>query len=255
MSLNLFDHLTQVLGWEACLLAPLIVLLGYVIFGTVGFGATITNAPLLAHLLPLRFIVPLTLLLDLLAAATLGTRARGRPDYGELKHIFPYVLLGLGVGLVLLIRLPERMLLLLLGGFVLYAGLTGLTRRAGAGKVHRAWAIPAGIVGGVFSALYGTGGPIYTIYMSRRIADMSAFRATMARLILINGVVRLAMSAAAGLLAQDQLLVAAALLAPVVAVGLYLGNRLHHAMPARRMLLFVNLLIIVNGAALIVRAW
>ncbi|MBE0627627.1 MAG: sulfite exporter TauE/SafE family protein [Burkholderiales bacterium] len=237
------------------MLAPLIVLFGYVIFGMVGFGSTITNAPLLAHFLPLRFVVPLTLLLDMFAAITLGTRMRGQVDRGELRRLLPYVLLGLVLGLVLLIRLPERALLLLLGGFVLYAGISSLARRPGTGSLHPGWAIPAGVVGGIFTALYGTGGPIYTIYMSRRIADISMLRATMAKLILTVGFVRLAMFAASGLLGQDHLLLAAALLAPFAALGLILGNRLHHGLPPRRILAFVYMLIIVNGAVLVVRAW
>jgi hypothetical protein len=245
----------QALGWEVCVLAPLIVLFGYVIFGMVGFGSTITNAPLLAQLLPLRFVVPLTLLLDLFAATALGTRMRGQADRGELRRILPFVLLGLALGLALLIRLPERALLLLLGGFVSYAGISSLARRPGAGQLHRGWAIPAGVVGGIFSALYGTGGPIYTIYLSRRIADKSVFRATMARLVLTVGLVRLALFAATGLIGQDHLVLAALLLAPFAAFGLVLGNRLHHGLSTRRILLFVSLLIIANGAALVVRAW
>lgn len=245
----------QALGWEVCVLAPLIVMFGYVIFGMVGFGSTITNVPLLAHLLPLRFLVPLTLLLDLFAATAVGTRMQGRADRGELRRIFPFVLIGLGLGLTLLIRLPERALMLLLGGFVLYAGISSLVRKPDSRPLHPAWAAPAGVVGGIFSALYGTGGPIYTIYFSRRIADKSVFRATISRLILILGVVRLALFFASGLIGQDHLLLAALLLAPFAAFGLFLGNRLHHGLSARRILLFVSLLIIVNGAALLLRAW
>ena len=221
----------------------------------VGFGATITNAPLLAHLLPLRFVVPLTLLLDLFAAIVLGTRMGGQADRGELRRILPFVLLGLTLGLALLIHLPERVLLLLLGCFVLYAGIGNLARKPGAEPLHPAWAVPAGVVGGIFSALYGTGGPIYTIYLSRRIADKSAFRATMARLLLTVGLVRFALFAATGLIGQDYLLLAALLLAPFAAFGLILGNRLHHGLSARRILLFVSMLIIANGVALVVRAW
>lgn len=237
------------------MLAPLTILFGYVIFGMVGFGATLTNTPLLAHLLPLRFIVPLTLLLDLFAAIALGTRMRGQADRRELRRILPFVLLGLALGLALLIHLPERVLLFLLGCFVLYAGISSFARRSGAGPLHPAWAVPAGVVGGIFSALYGTGGPIYTIYMSRRIADKSVFRATMARLVLTVSLVRFTLFAASGLLGQDHLLLAALLLAPFAALGLVLGNRLHHGLSARRILLFVYVLIIANGAALVVRAW
>lgn len=245
----------QALGWEVCVLTPFIVLFGYVIFGMVGFGSTITNAPLLAHFLPLRFVVPLTLLLDMFAAIALGTRMRGQADRGELKRILPYTLVGLALGLFLLIRLPERALLLLLGGFVLYAGISSLARKPAVGRLHPAWAIPAGVVGGVFSALYGTGGPIYTIYMSRRIADISVFRATMAKLVLLLGVVRFALFVVSGLIGQDHLLLAALLLAPFAAFGLFLGNRLHHGMSARRIMIFVYLLIITNGAFLVLRAW
>lgn len=245
----------QALGWQVCVLAPLIVLFGYVIFGMVGFGSTITNAPLLAQLLPLRFVVPLTLLLDLFAATALGTRMRGQADRDELRRLLPYVLIGLALGLALLIKLHERILLLVLGGFVLYAGISSIAHRPGAIRLHRAWAFPAGVIGGIFSALYGTGGPIYTIYMSRRIADKSVFRATMARLIQTIALVRLAMFIVSGLITQDHLLLAALLLAPFAALGLILGNRLHHVMSARRIMLFVSLLIIANGAALVVRAW
>jgi uncharacterized membrane protein YfcA len=244
----------QALGWEACLLAPLTVVCGYVIYGMAGFGATLTSVPLLAQLLPLRFVVPLTLVLDLFTAITLGTRIRSQADRGEFRRILPYVMLGLSLGLALLIKLPERFLLLLLGGFVLYAGLSGLARRPEAGPIHAAWAIPVGVVGGIFSALYGTGGPIYTIYLSRRIAEKSVLRGTIARLLLTVSVVRLAMFAASGLLTQDHLLLAVVLLTPFSALGLTLGNRLHHALSARRILLFISLLIAANGVALIARA-
>lgn len=196
----------QALGWEVCVLAPLVVLFGYVIFGMVGFGATLTNAPLLAHLLPLRFVVPLTLLLDLFASLVLGMRGRGQADRGELRRLLPFVGLGLALGLALLIRLPERALLLLLGCFVLYAGLSGLARRHVMGPLHPGWAVPAGVVGGIFSAMYGTGASIYTIFLSKRIADKSVLRASIARLILISGLVRLALFALTGLLTQDYLL-------------------------------------------------
>ena len=115
--------------------------------------------------------------------------------------------------------------------------------------------MPPAIPAGIFSALYGTGGPIYTIYLSRRIADKSEFRATMARMILIVVLARLVLLTASGLMLQDHLLLAAALLAPFAAFGLFLGNRLHHRLSAQRILRFVYTLIIVNGAALILRAW
>ena len=45
------------------------------------------------------------------------------------------------------------------------------------------------------------------------------------------------------------------LLAPFAALGLFLGNWLHHRLSARRIMLLVYLLIIANGAVLVLRAW
>ena len=47
------------------LISPLIVFAGYVAFGISGFGSTIIIAPVLAQLLPIKFVVPLLALLDL----------------------------------------------------------------------------------------------------------------------------------------------------------------------------------------------
>jgi uncharacterized protein len=49
--------------------APAAVLLAYTVFGLTGFGATAVSVPLLAHWLPVSFLVPLTVLLDTVAAS------------------------------------------------------------------------------------------------------------------------------------------------------------------------------------------
>ena len=48
-------------GLEALLYSPLIILLAYTIFGISGFGSTLIAVPLLAHLFPIKFVIPITL--------------------------------------------------------------------------------------------------------------------------------------------------------------------------------------------------
>ena len=97
--------------------------------------------------------------------------------------------------------MPERWLLLLLGGFVLaYAVLESaepVSRRSAASS---RWALPAGLVGGAFTALYGTGGPVYTIYLARRLADKAVLRASIGVLIFSTALVRLALFTGGGFL-------------------------------------------------------
>jgi hypothetical protein len=40
------------------LLAPLVVMIGYTVFGLSGFGSTAITVPILAHFLPVSYLVP-----------------------------------------------------------------------------------------------------------------------------------------------------------------------------------------------------
>ena len=53
------------LPWLTLLGLALTVVLAYSVYGLSGFGANIAAMPLLAHMLPLRFAVPMLVLLDL----------------------------------------------------------------------------------------------------------------------------------------------------------------------------------------------
>lgn len=235
-------------------LAPLIVLLAYTILGTTGFGASITAMPLLAHLLPLRFAVPMLLLLDLAASLIIGTRNRAAIARPELKLLVPFMFLGIALGATVLINAPARWLMLALGLFVLcyaaYSMLTGVR----AGPIGLGWAVPLGTLGGVFSALFGTGGPIYAIYLARRLPDKSALRATIATVITLSAISRLGVFAVAGLYAQPNILTLAAGLFPFALAGLWLGNRLHHRLAAKKVKQVLWLILIAGGMSLLARS-
>jgi uncharacterized membrane protein YfcA len=75
------------LPWYALAAIPLIVAIGYTMFGATGFGSSIVGVPLLAHIFPLPFTVALATSLDAFAAtgATVSPapqRARGGSSAG-----------------------------------------------------------------------------------------------------------------------------------------------------------------------------
>ena len=104
------------------------------------------------------------------------------------------------------------------------------------------------------SALFGTGGPIYIVFLSARIDDKSALRATSAIVVAVSVWVRLGLFIATGLLLNTALVTLALALLPVMALGLWLGNRLHHALSRGGVLRLIAGLLLGNGIALIVRA-
>jgi uncharacterized membrane protein YfcA len=172
----------------------------------------------------------------------------------EFGKLAPAMVVGIALGATLLVRLPAKPALLALGVFVTVYGayvLSGAPRPAQA----PGWLVwPIGVVGGVFSALFGTGGPVYIVYLSARIPDKSSLRATSAIIVAVSVWIRVGLFIATGLLLNAPLLALVAALLPVMVLGLWLGNRLHHALSGSGVLRLIATLLVGNGIALIVRS-
>jgi uncharacterized membrane protein YfcA len=248
------DVVLAALGVGGAIAVPLVVLAAYTVFGLTGFGSSVVAVPLLAHLLPLAFVVPLQLVLDFTAALTLGSRVRAQVDRAEMAWLLPFMLVGMAAGVTLLVRLPRRATLAALGVLALAYGLLGLFGRASQRRWSRAWAAPIAIFGGVASALFGTGGPVYVIYLSRRIRDTAVLRATIAAVVLASAIARLAVFGVTGLLGQPGLAAFAALLLPFMAAGVALGSRLHRTIAPARARTAVQALLVASGLSLVARA-
>ena len=237
----------------ALLLAiPLIVLMGYTIFGATGFGSAIVAVPLLAHLVPLTTAVATITSLDFFAANSTAWRQRRHIAWPEFKRIAPPAVIGILIGGTLLLNLPAAPALLALAIFV---GVYGVYLLSGAPRPRHvpgwvAW--PLGLVGGVFSCLFGTGGPIYVVFLSARIADKGALRATAALMVALSNWLRLAIFFATGLL-NAPLLVFVLLLLPAMALGVWLGHKLHNRLSSGGVLRLIAILLVANAVTLLLR--
>lgn len=231
----------------------MIVLGAYTVFGATGFGSSLIAVPLLAHLVPLTFAVPLITALDTGAATSQARRQWRHAAWPEFFRLMPAALVGIALGTTLLVTMPREPALFALGVFVTGYGAYLLS---GAHKLRRApvWlALPLGLVGGIFSVLFGTGGPVYMVFLSARIHDKAALRATSSVMVTVSVWIRVVVFVATGLLLHAPLLVMAACLVPVMIVGLILGNRLHDALSGAGVLRMISLLLVGNGVSLIVR--
>lgn len=237
---------------ETLAAAILIILFAFVIRGITGFGSGLIAVPLLAHFLPLQFVVPFMLVLDVAAAvALLGGQKTSRVNWNELKPLIPFGVSGMLLGVGLLVNLPKTPLLLGLGAFVLVFGVRNLFDIHGEKPISRFWAIPAGLSGGTVGALFGTGGPPYIVYLSHRLRDKGELRSTFSGLFMIEGSLRIAAFLATGLLLQEHMAAALLLALPVMALGLYLGHHIHLGISQQRMMRTIGLLLVGSGISLI----
>ena len=233
--------------------AGAVILLAYTVYGLTGFGSSITAVPLLTQFLPLRQVVPMLLLFDLTGGVLVGLRNRSQVEWRELARMAPFMGCGMLVGLSLLLYAPQRLLLLTLGGFIFAHALWTLVLRPPLRRVHAGWAVPLAFAGGLFTSMFGTGGPVYVIYLARRVMQPQALRATISTLIFGSGLVRLMLFSSAGLYQQPQVLPRSLLVLPCMLAGLWLGTHLNHRLPAQRVVQAVWAVLLAAGVSLLLR--
>lgn len=235
--------------------AVAIILFAYFVRGITGFGSGLVAIPLLAHFLPLQFVVPFMLVLDFSASVTLlGKGGLSRVNWTELRPLLPFGLAGVILGVLLLVNLPREPLLIGLGLFVMVFGVRTLLHIHGEKPISRWWAAPAGLLGGTVGALFGTGGPPYIIYLTHRLREKSEFRSTFSALFMIEGGSRIVAFLVSGLLLQEQMFTALLLALPVMGLGLYGGHHVHLGITQRQLFRAIGLLLLGSGASLIWKA-
>lgn len=238
---------------ESLAIVAAVVMCGYFVFGLSGFGAALIAVPIISHVWPVQFVLPVLALLDISAGTYLGVRHHEQTERGELTRMIPLAFVGAIIGAVLLVNLPRAAALAGVGSFALLYGAYTLVQRGTPRIVGRHWAYVSGIVGGAIGALFGIGGPAYVIYLSRRIRDKGVLRATIATMVIFSVGSRLLIFIVAGLVRRNELLTALFLL-PFAFAGIWLGGHVHLRVSREQLGRVISVLLIATGTSLLVRA-
>lgn len=203
--------------------------------------------------MPLSRIIPLLVLLDFVAA--FGNLLPSRRDVvrGELLRLLPCMAVGCTLGVVFLLRLKSDLLVLLMGLFITAYALYMLAVKVRPVRLSGFWVVPMGTMGGLFGALFGSGGFLYALYLSARLEVKEQVRATQSALISCSTVVRLSLFLIAGVYTDTRLLLLAACLLPVMFIGLWIGRRLILKLSREAFVRLITWLVLASGLALIGR--
>src|SRR5690349_4969615 len=235
-------------------IAAAVVFGSYVIFGISAFGAALFTVPILSHFLPLHFVLPMCVLLDVSAAFALGVRFSREADWSELKWMVPTSLAGAVAGVTLLVALPRQATIAGIGIFLVGYAVYSLRQGDVTRMVSRAWAPVSGLVGGAFGTLFGIGAPPYAIYLAHRLQGKGAYRATLSNMVIFSVSIRALVFTVGGLMLADRL-IGFAVLVPFCLAGLWLGNRIQGRMSRGALLRVVSILLLLIGTSLLARAW
>jgi uncharacterized membrane protein YfcA len=224
--------------------------------GMSGFGAGMIGIPMLAFLMPVHSAVAMFGLLVLSLFIFLSIRDWREVVRREFALLIVPTLLGVVAGVLLFRNLDNRLLLQLLGGFLIayslymlavqYVGLPSMT-------CSERWAIPVGFVGAFIDTIFGGGGgTLVVIYLHMRGVGRAPFRATVAALWLFEMIARIAGYGAAGYYTVDILLLVALLL-PAMFAGSWIGERLGNRISQETFSKLMAVLLMLTGASLLAK--
>ncbi|MGE0497640.1 MAG: sulfite exporter TauE/SafE family protein [Ramlibacter sp.] len=236
------------------LVAEPTLVVGYLVFGMIGFGTTLVAAPVLAHVLAVSTVVPALALTDFLAACTNGLRLGPLVARREVLRLVPSMFAGSAFGAWILFSVPVRTLMLALGVFVVLYALNGLRPKAQKPPLAAAWAWWFGAAGGVLSALFGAGGWVYSIYLTRRLDDPQQIRATQTAVLVVSSSIRVGLFTIAGRYFDASLLLLVLCLLPAMAFGLYLGHHITLRLDRQRFMQVLYGVLLLTGGSLVARA-
>lgn len=231
-----------------------VVLLGYVVLGITGFGSALVIVPLLAWHWPLPEVVALTLLMDVPASLLHGGLNLRQVNTAELRRLLPGMVAGALAGLWLSQVLSARWPLLVLGLYVATVGLQALRPAAERHAWSPRWATPMGSAIGTVEMLFGTAGPLVVAWLSRRLPDVQALRATTPVVIAASACAVLLTMGASGRLSQPELWQRWLLLMGLAVAGVLLGNRLARLVSPTALRRVICALLVVSGLCLLGQA-
>jgi len=236
-----------------------VVFIGFVIESAIGFGATLVTVTLGAMLMPIEILLPAFLPLNLVLSSYIAIRHRRHVLIRVLfRRVIPLMAIGLPVGMYLFQTLGSGSLVRIFGAFVVVLAAIELFRDLRApsnqspsrgSKVLDAALL---VLGGVVHGMFATGGPMVVYVLGRVIEDKSQFRATLSTLWLVLNVVLQVTYIASGRIDGESLGMTATLALPL-ALGIVVGEKLHHAIPAALFRRAVFVLLLVAGIALTTR--
>lgn len=242
------------LDFATVLLVSAAAFAGAFIYGLTGFGAGLVQVPLATLFVDMRFALAVYALLDTVSAIRVTMQRHRDVVKQEAMRLIPACVVGVGIGALLLAVLPVWALMLALGIFVLAYVAYRTAVRGQMPAIGTGWAWPFGLAGGVASALFGAGGPLYAIYLSMRPHDAQPMRSTLAATTLVSIATRVVAFALSGLLSSPKVWAAALFAIPSALLALWVADKAHGKLSREGLLRVITLMLLALGISLVLRA-
>ncbi|ELY4157592.1 sulfite exporter TauE/SafE family protein [Cronobacter turicensis] len=215
-----------------------------------GFGGALTTMPLITLLLPLKMAAPMSVIVGTATALYATWLSRKETQWKSALVLIVFSFVGVPVGLYALASLPDQIMKLGLGGFlILYSFYSLFIPRLPV--YDKNWiAMPTGVIAGALGSAFSTNGPPVVVYGMLRNLAPAAFRGTLNAFFTANNAAIIGGLATSGILTLSTLKLVLFCI-PTMILGSFVGQYVHQRISVRVFRVMVFLLLIASGAMLI----
>ena len=250
----MIDPVTVFASWPEFFGICLVMVVAEIIYVSFGFGAGLIAVGLSAAIHPeVKDIAVILLLINLPIEIFVVRRSWPHIQWPGVIMICLGVVFGVPLGTWILGIGKPTIVLTILGGVLIIAGVLFLSVRSGTPVRWKAWsAPPVGLLSGFLGGLFGVGGPPVIIYYQLSGVTKAVFRGSLMAIFLIIALVRVPSYIVGGLITEPRLWSALALV-PAVMTGALVGGRLHIHLSEDAFKRIVSVVLVLIGLLLFFR--
>lgn len=201
------------------------IFLGFFIQTIIGFAGALIALPFLLMVMPLPSAIAYLSIFYFISSPYYIYREWGNIDKELLKKLAISSLLGVLAGITLLIYAKPILLKKALGLFILLFVFNSLRPKIER-QIGTKTKYTFGFLGGFFSGVFSTGGPLYVMVVKNVTPDVRTFRATMFGVLGLVTMVRLPFLALGGILTLGQFYNSLFVL-PFFLLAIFLGKKVY----------------------------
>lgn len=236
-----------------------VVMLGFLIEATLGFGGTVAALPICSMLVGIRIAVPAITIVVCVASLVIMVQDWKHIDWRAFGTMFLLMALGMPVGMLAYAWLPERPLKILLGLFTLFVACKGLfwhpaqKEERPVTRGRRILLYSCLLLGGVIHGAFSCGGVLAVLYATEVLKEKRAYRVTLSFIWFALNLLITVKNLFTGALIPEVVSLSLWCI-PFVAVAILLGNYLHKRLNAALFTRFVYGMLFISGALMIVQS-
>ena len=223
---------------------------GFFVQTIIGFAGALIALPFLLCVMPLAEAVSYISMFYLISSPIYVYKEWANIDKTLLKRLAITSFFGILAGILVLLYAKPLFLKKALGVFVILFVLNSLRPKKATinlGKLKGVF----GFLGGFFSGLFSTGGPLYVMVIQSETTDVKTFRATMFGTLGLVTFMRIPVLTATGLMTMNQVYTTIYVV-PFFILALFLGKKVYLKLDEVLLKKIILALLFVSGIVLVV---